>query len=472
MRKKILPKLLAVVLLPCLLLCGCGDTSNKESGSSLQPEISKTDNPPQVTPEYKGYPTVPPVTQTANDALDANAENVITLGVITRYNDEIMKMTTRFNEEQTQYKVKVVQYGYDDFIMDIMRKQGPDIFSMYDLAVDILAQKGILEDLTPYFVSSDVVNQEDILGSVWEAGTIGGKMVRLIPYFDFEGILVEKGYTNNGGWTVEDYFALAQKYPEGMINKDIADPANLFLNDLRATPELYIDWEAGTCSFDSSEFIELLEELKKYSKKTYDISPSGTPAERLHKKEYLTWRVQVYTLDNMGEYLHLKTMLGDEFELAGYPGVSDEPYYCMMYEFALGMNSFSSKKEGIWAFFEYLFSKPIQEEFAKGNFPARMDVLNQTLHDAMHFELNGRRYFSYNSFTQEMEEGRLDFTEEDRQDILEMLDQVKRPDVMGSGDITYIILDELKLFFDGSKSAKDTAAIIQNRVQLYLDEMR
>lgn len=108
----------------------------------------------------------------------------------------------------------------------------------------------------------------------------------------------------------------------------------------------------------------------------------------------------------------------------------------------------------------------------EGQIPARLDLVNQILQDALDFDKEQYTGFSsYNSFTEESEEGRAAFTEEDRQAILNMIDHTKRFSVMSSGDIAYIILEELKLYFGGSKTAEDTAAIIQNRVQLYLDEM-
>lgn len=474
MKRKIFSKLLSAILLFCLLLSGCGaskrpfdgtpnpDTSGQPSGESPRPDASD---------QWPGMPTpIPSAMKSANDALDAKDENVIVLGVVTRNNDEIMKMIVRFQETQSQYKVKLVQYGYEDFVYSIMRGQGPDIFSLRDLPVDVLAGKGMVEDLTPYFASSGVVHKEDIIRSVWEACSIGGKMSCLIPSFNFEGIIVEKGHTQNGGWTVADYLALAEKYPEGKICRDIAEPSNLFLNDLMAVPELYIDWEAGTCSFDSDDFIRFLEELKKYSKKIYDISPSGTPAERLYKREYLTLRAQISPVFGMSEYYNVKAVLGDEFELAGYPGVDGEPFYRMIYSYSLAMNAFSAKKEGAWAFLEYLLSEPVQANYAKTEFPARQDVLNQAIQDAMDLPPEQYRSF-YNQYTQEIEREHPPITEEDRQAILKMLENVKRPEVMASGDIAYIILEDLQLFFDGSKAAGETAALIQNRIQLYLDEM-
>ena len=489
MKRSFLSYLLPFILLFCLFLSGCGgadqpaDSSlqpnalSHPADSSLQPDISSqpADSSPQ--PDISGQrpgavPTIPPVLQSANDALDASDENVIVLGFVTRNKEEaLMEAAARFNEEQAKYKVKLVTYGYDDFMINIMRGKGPDIFSMRGLSAEVLAKNGLMEDLASYFASSDVVRQEDIINSIWEAGSVGGKMLCLIPSFYFEGIVVEKGHADNGGWTVTDYLALAEKYPEGKITQNIEDPRNLFLNDLRVAPEYCIDWETGTCSFDSGEFIDFLEKLKAYSKKIYEISPSGTLAERLYKREYLTMRTQIMSGQTSSNYKQLKALLGDEFELAGFPGLSGEPYYPMLYTYSLGMNASSAKKEGAWAFMEFLCSVPVQEDYAKAYFPARQDVLDQALQELVDFEPEetGKSH-TYNRFTQELEEGFTPFTEEDRQIILGMLGNVKRAGVMSSNDVTYIILDELELFFDGSKTAKETAVLIQNRVQLYLDE--
>lgn len=483
-KKKCLPKLLSFVLLFCLLLGGCGGNSGRVSDNesdstqesdSVSPQSSpETSEPPIVSADsFFQTPSPNPNLQTVNQALDENDENVIVLGCTWPFYKEILKFAEMFNDAQSQYKVKVKGYGdLTDFVTDLLRGKGADLFSVYDLPVETLTKMGILEDLTPYSEASDVGRRENIVNAVWEAGTVGGQLSLLIPAFYFEGMIVEKGHTDNGGWTMEDYLALAEQYPEGMINRDIADPKNLFFYDLMYAPEIYIDWEAGTCNFDSSDFINLLKQLKKYGSKTYDIAPSGTLAERLYKREYLTLRSQFPLNESMFQYLQIRDLLGDEFEYAGYPGLDGELSYRMIYFYAFGMSAFSSKKEGAWAFLEYLLSEELQRKHMEGQIPARLDLVNQILQDALDFDPGQYKHISaYNSFTEEIEEGRAAFTEEDRQAILNMIDHTKRFSVMSSGEIAYIILGELKLYFDGSKTAEDTAAIIQNRVQLYLDEM-
>jgi len=473
-RKKSIPKLLSFFLFFCIFLSGCNDNPQQPSGSSSQPDILDTGSSRQDASLSGSSQLSSSDVKTENHIPDENAENVILIGLFRHAYDDINKMAAQFNQDQSQYKVELKQYdNYTAFITDILRRQGADIFSLWEMPVEALTQKGILEDLTPYFASSDVVKKEDLVSPIWKAGTIGDKMSCLIPSFTFEGIIVEKGHTQNGGWTVADYFELAGEYPEGMINRDIADPVNLFLNDLMLSPDPYINWEEGTCNFADSDFISFLEELKGYSEKKYNINPSGTLAERLYKREYLTLRTQVLKNRFMSDYLHLKTMLGDEFELAGYPSVGGEPYYRMIYSYAFGMNALSDKKEGAWAFLEYLLSGPVQEKYAESAYPARLDVLNNTLQEVIDRDPKEYTTFgSYNNYTEERENGLPPFTEEDRQYILEMLDYVERPSVMVSGDVAYILLGELKLYFSGDKTAEEVADLIQNRVQLYLDEMQ
>lgn len=191
----------AALLIPFLFLTGCG-------GSKPEEELSD----PTVSSVQASAPSETKIPGEAR-------ENIVTIGLISRAHGskEIKKDAEQFNLAQSQYTVEIAEYdSYDAFITDIVRRQGADIFSLWDLPAEMLTQKGVLEDLTPYFAESDIVRQEDIAAAVWRAGTVEGKMTCLIPSFAFEAIVTEKGHTQNGGWRLEDYLALAEKYPGGM----------------------------------------------------------------------------------------------------------------------------------------------------------------------------------------------------------------------------------------------------------------
>lgn len=459
-------KLPATLLLACLFLNSCGNPTAQPSDVSQQNSASPADGSQAISSD------APDESLT----IKGEADNEITIAVWgNAAYEEFQKTALPFNWLQSEYQVTLKRYGNPDLLAaDIMRGEGADLFFLRDLPVEALTQKGILEDLTPYFTSSDTVHQEDLLNPVWKAGIIDDKMTCLIPAFYFEGIIVEKGHTVNGAWTISDYLSLAEQYPNSKICQDIGAPQSLFLNDLLLAPELYIDWEAGTCSFTSDDFIEFLEGLKEYSEKKYDITFTNTPADMLYNRHFLTYRTQIMSSRYMCDYISLNEMLGDEFELAGFPGLNrDEPHYRMIYPYALGMNAFSEKKEGAWAFLEYLLSESVQEDYAAvAYFPARLDTFENMLQEAININLEEYTVGFTNPYTEETERLRSPLTEEEGTALLDILDHVERFSVMNSGEIAYILIGELKLFFDGSKTAEEAADIIQNRVQVYLDEMR
>ena len=60
-------------------------------------------------------------------------------------------------------------------------------------------------------------------------------------------------------------------------------------------------------------------------------------------------------------------------------------------------------------------------------------------------------------------------TEEQLNQAVSFVESIGRTTYQNS-EVLQIINEEVPAFFEGQKSAKDVAGIIQNRVQLYLDE--
>lgn len=338
-----------------------------------------------------------------------------------------------------------------------------------------LAEKGVVEDLTPYFESSDVVKKEDIVGSIWRAGSIGTGMYYVIPRFYPKIMLVEKGYTDNGVWSVEDYLALAEKYPEGKLSDSLMakNPYSLFLVDLGMAVESYIDWEDESCSFDSQEFITLLEKLNYHAQKAY-VGEYKTLAEQMYHKELLTNVVSLKWMYHMTEYRDLRDSMLEFCEIAGIPNGDGQLRYSMTYNENYGINSASDKKEMAWSFLEYLISEEYQGQLmdfwngGDGMFPVRRDVLENTLLAEVDWETE-QPYVYKNTYTGERVFFESDFTEEDVQVILDIVENCYYEYAIG-GELSQILADEIVYYFKGDKSAKEVAEIIQNRVSLYLIE--
>lgn len=462
---KLLARLAAAVLFCCLLLSGCGEGAEESKQSGSVPQQSSSVSVPQTGSSV-------PASQPGNEEDPEVDENTIVIGGWTE-DRNLEKMAQRFNQEQSRYKVVVRKI--DNFVLELMRKKGPDLIDLTNCPVEEFARKGVLEELTPYFNNSSEVQLDDLLEDIKRLGTVDGKLTSLILSFSFQGIVVEKGHTQNGGWTLEDYIALAEQYPEIRICEKINDPVNLFLNDLAFAAEGYISWKDYTSSFDSDSFINFIEKINAYSRKKYDFVSSGTPAERLRRRDYLTYRITVYPSSYMQNYLQLREMMGEEYELAGFPGVTGEPRYKLFTEYHLGINAASEKKEAAWAFLEYLLSEGMQDDQLRkqSRFPARKDVLEAYFQELIGMKNDEEEVRPVlNMFTEEYQMGRIPFTEEDRAALMAMLEHMEAAQTMFAETTQTIIAEELSAYFKGDKTAKDAAGIIQSKIRIYLMEQQ
>lgn len=141
----------------------------------------------------------------------------------------------------------------------------------------------------------------------------------------------------------------------------------------------------------------------------------------------------------------------------GYPTGNGSACYLISPQMQLGIYSQSDNKDGAGAFIEYLLSEEGQDWYGEEYhaFPVREDAFDTYL---------SRSY----ARTRNYEYDEPDETAE--KEIRKMLKYAKPAQDGNAGKITIIINEELQAYLDNAKTAEQTAAIIQSRVQMYLDE--
>lgn len=380
-------------------------------------------------------------------------------------NTELNEMVSVFNRQSTEYKVEFRSYAsVTELEMALLKGEGPDLFDFGEGSADIsiLASNGVLENLSPYFAESDLVQEDDLLPSVRNAGTVNGELVCVFPTFYVYGIMVEKGTTNNGGWTPEEYIALAEKHPQSAM-ADYGDPAYYLYYVLQTAiwgdMENYINWEEKECYFDSERFISLLNRIKSLEvPKTTVWSKSnmeaGISMPELEKEKFLNRELLTspsFTCGSIETFGSLKDDYGDFVEIAGYPNQSGEPCYRLDHAAPLGINSASQNKEGAWAFLEFLLSEEYQSSVLT-TFPVRQDA------------------FESHMALEETHLAQIDLSDEEREFIRYMVDNAYWFDAWESKDFDKIIAEETDAVWAGDKTAEDAARIIQNRIELFLKE--
>lgn len=455
----------------CLGACGQGEDPVKPSAESKE-QLTELEKWDQQIEE-----AIPKVDDSEEEEVP---ENVIVMGAIMGDYMGIVKVVNAFNQAQSDYQVEVKTYETRDAIfLDLVLGKGCDLLVVSPQNLTILADKRGLEDLSSYLDKSEKVNREDLFDIALEVGTAGGRWVGILPDFTVKAILVEKGYTEDGGWTIEKYLALMDRNPDVPLFGG-SDPQNAgvrLMNICYMLTESFVDWEERTCSFESEEFIQTLELVKSYAQRFRKADYNNLAPdiyEMLYQGQIQTEEIEIQSEKYFADYQDIRDAFLGSYDLAGCPNPEGKAAYSMqgLTQKMYCMNAASAKKDAAWTFLEYMLSD--YQESMDGSddyhgFPVRRDILERQLQEEIDAELT-EKFTRQNSYSKEMVPLRGRFTEEDKERLLYILDHASPPTVLQGGAFWAILDEELGAFFAGDKTAAKTAEVIQNRVTVYLNE--
>lgn len=130
---------------------------------------------------------------TKTKADSETVKQVIVIGTMVNSND-LQAATVEFNKTHDNYQIVVREYygdsgaaTWDDAVVrlnsDIVSDNCPDIICLTGLDVDLLAAKGVFEDLNLYLKNSKILNRGDFLESILDAYTIDGVLTAIPSRF-------------------------------------------------------------------------------------------------------------------------------------------------------------------------------------------------------------------------------------------------------------------------------------------------
>ncbi len=372
------------------------------------------------------------------------------------------RLVLGFNRNSREYSVELITYdtGMLEEAMMYGSGQIPDLLDIQWITPELLAGKGLLEDLEPYFENSSVVSREDLLPAVWEAGFVGDRFCGAVVSFNFYTLDCRAENLSAQGWTTEDFFALEEDYPESRP-LEYYQYSNVFRILTTACLDDFIDWEEKTCSFDSEEFIRLLEQMGtlhlqdsdqiNYPKVTYQDDEINA----FTSGEFLIRFASYYS---PYDYHTTAAKYQGQAKSVGYPTTDGSPFHVLDPRQQLAIYSNSQCKDGAWAFIEYLLSEAEQSWYGESGrgFPVRKDCFEAYL-DKPHGQ---RAQYMWDAVTKQ-EKDALRF----------MAEHMYVSQSINNRVISEVLFEEIDAFLSGDKTAPEAAEIIQNRIQLYFNEM-
>lgn len=420
---------------------------------------------------------------TKTKASEAIQKSIITYGAL-YMSSNVRSAIINFNKTNEKYRIQPKEYMSDDYEAgmaqlnsDIVSGNAPDIIDLSNGSVNQYIEKGILEDLYPFFDKDSELKKENYVQSVFKAYERDGKLYAAMPTFSINTIIGKTSDVGSEmGWTMEDLMALVKSKPEGTQVFDYGTKESILsslciygLND-------YVDWSTGKCSFDSEDFIKVLEFSNQFnsdSEYTYDESAPSTPT-KIRNGQLL---LMMTNISDVTSYQMYEAMFGEPITFIGYPSGSGTGSSISASEVVLGISSKSKNKDGAWEFIRTFLTPEYQTKDNMWGFPVLQSALEDTFKKAMEPEYytdetgnqvkTMKTSWGYDDFNFDVYEA----TQEQVDKVKNLIDHADSVFDYNSEMYT-IISEEAAAFFAGQKSAQDVANVIQSRVQIYVNENR
>lgn len=459
MKKKMLIVGMAVPLLCSALFAGCGKEQVSEMTKEAQEDTGyseETESAPDSTDVSESYAEEPSKSFTFNPdkafsqptAVTEEGKIVLTLQD-SMASQWLIDSVNGFNRQSDTYYIRLLESGTgeplaacrDKMSVEIVAGKGPDLFTGDVLSInETMIEKGYIEDLAPKLEEFEITDEE-YFPSV-RAFVLGDGVYAVCPFAEPEGFWVLESVL--GSREQPDIKTLVDKlyeYPDqDAAWRKYASATQILEYFLMGSEDLWgmIDWDEKTCDFSGELFTRMLEVVERY--KNTDGNNENVVSG---------WYDPFYEQkpsENEG-----KVLIDYLFDDGCYP------YYRRSY--SLMVNANSQHKEGAWEFLKYLFGEEGQNYVANGAPSAA----------------NKEMFQSYAEWEMKMiEEGRMQainpMTEKVVEDICDYAERARYTPTR-TNPILSIIYEEAGSYFAGDKPIEEVIDLIQNRVQVYLNEM-
>lgn len=379
---------------------------------------------------------------------------------------EVRRAVAKFNNENTEYRIKVVDYmqgeeitAVNNLYNDILSGKGVDLIKFDSQYIDdrFLGEKGVLEDLNPYLEQSRELNREDLVDSVYQSLLFNNKLYMLPTNFLLETMITKRKWAGeNDKYSVENFL-------------EILDADSTMY-------ELYISRDAMIQGY-SSYAVNMTDNknlnrdtLKKYLKLIKYMPESiifePNPQSRKEGRVLLEQCI----IDCVNTYMYKKSVWGEDYAFVNFSemegnGIMFIPMNCY------GIIAASEQKEGAWQFIESFFSEEWQDSITPNyNFSVCKEKLASQFKEAMVIN----HYFNEEGeekeapiLTYDAAGDRIEVFAAREQDIKELEKAVNQAQLVkrNVSAVENIIREEAEAYFCGDKTLDAVADAIENRLK-------
>lgn len=418
-------------------------------------------------------------------------KHILTLATIwTDYN--LKKQILKFNKTNPDYRIEVSDYsefnndgdynaGTTKLNTEIVSGKIPDMISLNNLPYRQYAAKGLLEDLYPFLeADTGLGGRAALVPGILNAMETDGKLYQVATGFSAISIVGKPSVVGTEmGWTMSELRKIVEDHPEADV------PFGMYMN--RATLmqmftmlsiDKYIDWQKGTCTFNSEDFKQLLSFVKTFpeteNEAMYEDGGWIDPGVLIQEGRQL---FDIFDVSDFQNYQYYKARFGGEITFKGMPAEDGNSGSVANLMGSLAMTSSCSDKEGAWQFMRILLDEEFQTK-ETWNLPINQKAFDKKLAEAMKQEYytdeNGNKVPQSKGGMSIGDGESIEFyalTQAEADQIMAVINSITRTFSYDESMLN-IINEEAEFFFKGEKTVDQTADIIQSRMTIFINEQR
>ena len=504
-----------IIFILVTLFAGCRASAPNTAPSSSESDAHEITPLPQIEDRQE---------------LSEDGKAIIYIGAFSGGNFEIVEAYIRlenavnlFNAKSKKYKSQIIDYGDAStrealyrLNAEIIAGHMPDMLLTFGMPAEHYASLGLLYDM------NDWLEPSEYFTGPLDSMRTDGKLYEVSPGITVTGFYgLSSNLGSSGELSLDELYAAWEKFNTDGTKSFIAGVSNelICLLLISSIESNFFDKNAFTCSFNSPEFIKLLEFCKKLpdNPEALNLDPDdsdlqgsslGTSYKPLPDTHYplsvnkgeallgmlsssRTWGIpygphalMIYNLD------------GKEVTFIGIPGAKSSSVYM---EFPVAVSAYSKNLDGTREFIDQLWSLSFMNRYPDDlvMLPLKRSTLDKLVKYFMD-KLDKEQYIEIRDENMLMllDDNTKPYTLTDFEGFIKFVDEahllVRTPIAIymppysisylqpkaqkqaqsPSSFINPIIVEEIQAFFAGTQDSSRTAKLIQSRYSIYLEEQR
>lgn len=405
-----------------------------------------------------------------------------------------------YNKKSDNYIAEIRQYDKaDDLKLDILAGDPPDLFDGGTAAISRYVNLGAFENLYDLMDEREGLSREDIFEPVLRAFEYSDGLYALPAAYHIDAWIanrevIGREYSN---WNLEEFFSFAENLPEGMYlgskNSPFMSREMIWNSLFNSAVVNFVDYENAACNFDSEEFIHLLDFANTAEpNEAYDwggvLSSNNEEQMIQYREAELAIKNKTALLQQMWSNFgtgfingsHANGLyLDDNFTYLIDPSDDRRGQMWASNDHCYSIITNAPHPDGAWDMFCFIMGEKYQMSYMQISdmFCSNKKAMEKKLddwfywNDQMKFDMDGGHDSpkSGGVYADNVETVTYKLPEETKQYLLDFINSCDKLKISDS-TIFDICTEEAEKLFAGETTAEACAAMIQNRVSIYLSE--